>query len=200
MNEFEKEIFMKVNFREMTGYDLEQANIPKHYWDVDKKDIQPNHLKLIKDYVLSWKIKDEGGKSPRNGFIFTGDVELCMKYASIILQRVYMRKRSIYCRKVFTLEQECKDYDRLKSIANYDLLVVYEFPFFIYGAPLEQMNLCVTNFHQMISYRYNNDKPTIYVCSSNFEKLTESYAGFPIEVINSIFKVNPVVELETSKS
>jgi len=198
----EKEIYLECNFRSsMTEYDCKEAGLPKIHWAVSKQDIHPDHISFIKEYVKLWTVVDEGRKSADHGLILHGTEDVCLKYMSFILQRVYLRKRDVYCGQVFNLEEDCKNQEKYQYLSEKaDLLGVYGFPFFLHGAPAGRDDLCVTMFHRMILNRRSNMLPTIFVSSKNLEDLTKLYSNFPSYMVDALTKYNNSVGIVEKSS
>jgi hypothetical protein len=175
-----KEQFIHSNFRsEFSDYEKRVAHIPKRLWTAGKQDILPTHVEIIQNYVLSWTV-GESRKNPSDGMILFGEFELCMKYMAVILERVYLRRRTVYCESVFNLEKECWNQERLLELSEkVSLLGVYGFPFFINGLQKEKPELMMTPFHQMIFNRSNNCLPIIFVCDGHADRMGEAYKLFP---------------------
>lgn len=200
LREIEERKFKAANFREeMSEFQMEEAGIPQYLFHYTKNDILPEHVETIRNYIQSFTV-GETRRNAMHGLILIGDHQLSMAYMSLILRRVYSRRRSVYCNSVFNLESQCKDRDRLEYLSSkVSLLGVYSFPFFTFGLPNGRDDLLMTPFHQMIFNRRNNCLPTVFVSHLSVIQLAERYASFPAYMTAAIQDFNEVFEIKRSQ-
>jgi hypothetical protein len=197
LRKIEERKYHDSNFRdEMSEFQMEEAGIPPYLFKYSKKDILPEHTEFVRDYILSFTV-GEGRRNAEQGLILTGDNLLSMIYMSVILRRVFVRRRSVYCNAVFNLESQCKDRDRFDFLSNkLSVLGVYSFPFMANGLPHGRDDLLMTPFHQMIFNRMNNCLPTVFVSHLSLVELAERYASFPMYMITALQDFNIVKEIK----
>jgi len=175
----ERLVFLQQNFRDgMSEFQMQDYGIPHRGMRFKKEEVLPQHLDQIKDYVVSFTVGEER-KNPL-GMLMLGSQELCLKYMSLILRRVYMRRRSIYCSTVYDLEVLCRDREQFEHLGSQiTLLGVHSFPFFHHGILRDKPDAMMTPFHQLLHKRINNSLPTILVCHTDLMSLVNQYGSFP---------------------
>lgn len=195
----QRELYFQKNFRDgMNEYQMLEYGIPKRGVFFKKDDVFPQHLEQIKEYVVSFTVGDR--KENPKGMIMIGNQDLCLKYMSLILRRVYMRRRIIHCGTAFELESQCRDRDQMNYLSKeVSLLGVYSFPFLIHGVLKEKQDAMMTPFHQMLSTRINNFLPTILVCHTDLMSLINIYSSFPSYMKEDLQNYFLVRDFQTSE-
>lgn len=193
----EEEAVHKFNFRPgLTDYDKKELHIPMYLWKASKNDVLPEHVNFMRDYVQLWTVGENRQSAP-HGLVFYGDQGIGLSYMVILLDRIYRRKRTVYCESVFNLERECRDWERIEDLSErISVLGVHGFPFFMNGLPEGRDDLTATPFHQMIYNRRNNGLPTLFVCNTTISELEKRYKFLPSHIQSALKDFNKFIEIK----